>query len=192
MNYLILVNRNNLLDRTYIPNDLVNGDSIYKDNILVSKQVKRVFHIMQEDARLNGYNIDIMSGYRSYDYQDKIYNKLIHDKGFNYAFRHIAPPGGSEHQTGLAIDICVYRDDRCYIEHEIVDFEEIKWVLNNCYKYGFILRYPLNKEDVTGYNYEAWHFRYVGKLAPYLYFNNLTLEEYYQKNNFRRILSKNL
>ncbi len=181
MNYLMLVNRDNLLDRTYIPNDLVNSESIYKNNVMINKKVKRIFNIMKKDAFNMGYNIDIMSGYRSYDYQDKIYNKLIHDKGFNYAFRYIAPPGGSEHQTGLAIDVCIYRDNLCYIEHEIADFEEIKWLQNNCYKYGFILRYPLNKEDITGYNYEAWHFRYVGKKAAYMYFNNLTLEEYCQK-----------
>lgn len=181
MNYLMLVNRNNLLDRTYIPNDLVNSDSIYKDNILICNMVKRMFDLMKLEAYKNGYNIDIMSGYRDYLYQDKIYNKLIYDKGFNYAFRYIAPPGASEHQSGLAIDICVYRDDKCYIEHEIEDFEEIKWVHDNAHRYGFILRYPQNKEDITGYNYEAWHIRYVGNMASYLYYNDLTLEEYVEK-----------
>ena len=115
---------------------------------------------------------------RTYEYQEKIYNKLIREKGFNYAFRHIAPPGASEHQTGLAIDICVYRDGNCYIEHEISEFEEIKWLHNNCYKFGFILRYPEGMEEVTGYNYEPWHFRYVGNIASYLYFNRINFDDY--------------
>ena len=178
MDYLLLVNRDNLLDKAYIPLDLVNAGSIYKDNILIVKKVHDMFNLMKMDALKLGYDIDIMSGYRAYDYQDKIYHKLIDEKGFNYAFRHIAPPGASEHQTGLAIDICVYRDGNCYIEHEISEFEEIKWLHNNCYKYGFILRYPDGMEEVTGYNYEPWHFRYVGNIASYIYFNGITFEKY--------------
>lgn len=178
MNYLKLVNRDNLLDRTYISTNLVDTNSKYKDNILVCDKVYQQFMLMKMDALKNGYDIDIMSGYRSYDYQEKIYNRLINEKGLNYAIRHIAPAGASEHQTGLAIDICVYKDDKCYIEHEISEFEEIKWLHKNAHKYGFILRYLNGKEDITGYNYEPWHFRYVGNKASYIYYNNLTLEEY--------------
>lgn len=174
----MLVNRDNLLDRTYIPNNLVDSDSLYKDNIMIDKKVSIMFNMLKLEAAKYGYDIDIMSGYRSYDYQDKIYHKLIKDKGLNYAFRHIAPAGASEHQSGLAIDICIYRDNNCYIENEIVEFDEIKWLCNNIHKYGFILRYPLDKEDITGYNYEPWHFRYVGNMANYMYFNDLTLEEF--------------
>ena len=79
---------------------------------------------------------------------------MVLEKGFNYAFRYIALPGASEHQTGLAVDVCVYRDNKCYVEHEIIDFEELNFVLKNAHRFGFILRYPLNKEDITGYNYE--------------------------------------
>ena len=179
MNYLMLVNRDNLLDKTYAPEDLVDTGSKYKDNILLNNTVYQQFLLMKEDAFRNGYNIDIMSGYRSYEYQDKIYNKLVREKGLNYAIRHIAPAGASEHQTGLAIDICVYRDDACYIEDEISEFEEIKWLHKNAYKYGFILRYLDGKEDITGSNYEPWHFRYVGNIASYIYYNNLVLEELY-------------
>lgn len=178
MNYLKLVNRDNLLDRTYISTNLVDTNSKYRDNILVCDKVYQQFMLMKMDALKNGYDIDIMSGYRSYDYQEKIYNRLVNEKGLNYAIRHIAPAGASEHQTGLAIDICVYKDDKCYIEHEISEFEEIKWLHKNAHKYGFILRYLNGKEDITGYNYEPWHFRYVGNKASYIYYNNLTLEEY--------------
>ena len=182
MNYLILVNRDNLLDRTYVPSCLVDSMSNYRDNILVCDKVLTMFNLIKNDALKYGYNIDIMSGYRDYLYQEKIYNKLVYDKGINYAFRHIAPAGASEHQTGLAIDICIYRDNKCYIEHEILDMDEIKWLHRNAHRYGFILRYPDNKEDITGYNYEPWHFRYVGDKASYLYYNELTLEEYFLKN----------
>ena len=184
MNYQILVNKNNPLNKTYIPNDLVDANSKYRNNIKVNKEALTSFNKMKYDMHLLGYDIDIMSGYRDYSYQEKIYNRLVNEKGLNYAIRHIAPAGASEHQTGLAIDICVYKDDKCYIEHEISEFEEIKWLHNNCYKYGFIVRYPKGKEYITGYQFEPWHYRYVGiDLATYLFKNNITLEEYYQSNS---------
>ena len=178
MDYEILVNKDNILDKTYVPDDLVDAKSSYKDEILVNRMLLERFNLMKEDAKLFGYNIDIMSGYRDYCYQERIYNKLLNEKGYAYTFRSIAKPGCSEHQTGLAIDICVYQNDKCFIEHEIEDMEEIKWIIDNCYKYGFILRYPKYKEDITGYNYEPWHFRYVGDIAKYLYNNNMVLEDY--------------
>ena len=181
MDYKILVNKDNALDRTYIPDNLVNANSSYKEGILINKLVLEKFELMREDARKLGYHIDIMSGYRDYEYQEKLYKKLLKEKGFAYTFRSIAKPGTSEHQTGLAIDICIYRDDKCYIEHEIEDTEEVSWLVNNSYKYGFVLRYPKNKEDRTGYNYEPWHYRYVGDLAKYLCNNNMLLEDYYDR-----------
>lgn len=179
MDYKMLVNKDNALNRTYIPQDLVDANSSYKDGILINKLVLEMFSLMREDAKKLGYNIDIMSGYRDYIYQDKLYNKLLNEKGFAYTFRSIAKPGTSEHQTGLAIDICVYRDGKCYIEQELEDSEEVNWLINNSYKYGFILRYPKNMEDRTGYNYEPWHYRYVGEIAEYLFINKMLLEDYY-------------
>ena len=177
MNYQVLVNRDNLLDKTYIPNNLVDTHSRYNDNIFVVSNVYKSFLLMRNDALKYGYDIDIMSGYRSYEYQDKIYNKLVKEKGLNYALRQIAPAGASEHQTGLAIDICVYKNGKCFIEYELNDFEEIKWLYNNAHRFGFILRYIEGKEDITGYSFEPWHFRYVGNMASYIYYNNLTLED---------------
>ena len=147
MDYEMLVNKDNTLDKTYVPLDLVDAHSSYKDSVLVNKKVLEQFNLMKLDAIKLGYDIDIMSGYRDYFYQEKIYNKLLKEKGLAYTFRSIAKPGCSEHQTGLAIDICIYKDNKCYIEHELEDLEEIKWVIDNSYKYGFILRYPRNKED---------------------------------------------
>ena len=180
MDYTILVNKDNLLSSNYIPDDLVDAKSNYKDNILVNKKVLEQFNLMKNDAKKLNYDIDIMSGYRDYAYQGKIYNKLLKVKGFAYTFRSIAKPGASEHQTGLAIDICMYRGDKCYIEHELIDTDESNWIINNCYKYGFILRYPRGMEDKTGYNYEPWHLRYVGDIAEYLYKNNILLDDYKQ------------
>ena len=178
MDYEILVNKNNTLDKTYVPLDLVDAKSEYRDGILINKNVLEQFMMMKQDAKKLDYNIDIMSGYRDYFYQEKIYNKLLKEKGLAYTFRSIAKPGCSEHQTGLAIDICVYRGDKCYIEHEIENMNESKWLIENAYKYGFILRHPKFKEDITGYNYEPWHFRYVGEIAEYLYRNDMLLEDY--------------
>ena len=107
----------------------------------------------------------------------------LKEKGFTYAITRIAEPGKSEHQTGLAVDFCIYKDEKCYIEHEIEELLETKWVHQNCYRYGFILRYPEGKEDITKYSYEPWHIRYVGNIASYIYNNNLTLEEYKERES---------
>lgn len=178
MNYEMLVNKTNTLDEFYIPNNLVDSLSKYKNNILVEENALNAFRKMQKDALDYNYVIDIMSGYRTYNYQKNLYNNLVKNMGFNYALRAIAKPGCSEHQTGLAIDYCIYKNDKCYIEYEIIDMVETKWIHDNAHKYGFILRYPKGKEEITGYNYEPWHLRYVGDLAIYLYNNDLTLEEY--------------
>lgn len=184
MDYTLLVNKNNLLSEAYIPKDLIKTNSKYKDNIYLEKKTYEQFKLLQEEAKKYNYLIDIESGYRDYKYQEKIYNKLLKEKGFNYTLRRIAKPGSSEHQTGLAIDFCIYTNNKCYIEQEIEHRIETKWVHDNCYKYGFILRYPYDKEDITEYDYEPWHLRYVGDIAKDIYQNKLTLEEYYKLRNY--------
>lgn len=183
MDYNILVNKDNPLPRAHIPNNLIEAESKYKEKILIDKEVKEAFDKLKKEALKYNYHIDIESGYRPYDYQEKIYNKLLEEKGFSYAVTRIAEPGKSEHQTGLAIDFCIYKEEKCYIEHDIKDLLETKWVHQNAHLFGFILRYPEGKEDITKYNYEPWHLRFVGELAKYLYNNNLTLEEYYFNKN---------
>ena len=179
MNYEMLVNKDNPLAKDFEPYNLVKIDSDYKDGLYLNKKAYEQFLLLKEYALEYGYRIDIMSAYRDYEYQNKIFNDLVLEKGYNYAYKYIAKPGLSEHQTGLAIDICVYRDDACYIEHDILELIETSFVHSNCHKYGFILRYPKNSEDITKYNYEPWHLRYVGDIASYLYNNDLTMEEYY-------------
>ena len=189
MDYLLLVNKTNGLSKDYIPVDLIDIDSKYKSGIKLNKTVYENFLKMQNDALKLGYYIDIMSGYRDYLYQKKIYDNLVYEKGLNYVISRVAKPGCSEHQTGLAIDVCVYRGNKCYIEDEITDFIEINWLHKNCYKYGFILRYPFGKEDITKYSYEPWHLRYVGNASFDIYNMNITLEDYlnikYKKQCFK-------
>lgn len=181
MNYQILVNKNNKIPNDFKV-DLQDADSKYKSGILVEKETLKNFKNFQKEAYKKGYLIDIESGFRTHDYQKKLVDNLIREKGLEYALKYIAMPYHSEHETGLAIDTCIYNNGKCLIEHDIKHLKATKWIHENAYKFGFILRYPEGKENVTGYNYEPWHLRYVGiPLAKYLYKNNLTLEEYYNK-----------
>ena len=130
---------------------------------------------MRDDASDNGLNIWIQSGYRSYGFQKELYDNYVKEDGKEAADTYSARPGHSEHQTGLAFDLNTITDDFQYTNEGI-------WVNENCYKYGFILRYPKGKEEITGYKYESWHLRYVGvELATKLYNNGdwITLEEHF-------------
>jgi D-alanyl-D-alanine carboxypeptidase len=137
------------------------------------------FKDMQKDALKEGYEIFVDSSYRDYAYQERVFNQNALEKGLDHAMKFVAPPGGSEHQTGLAFDV-IFRRNNEMIETQLETDPEIIWLFANSYKYGFILRYPKGKEDITGFNFEPWHFRYVGiELAEKLYSSNQTLEEYY-------------
>ena len=131
--------------------------------------------VMKSDASSIGLNLWAQSGYRSYDYQNDLYNGYIKRNGKKAADTFSARPGASEHQTGLAFDLNT-------ITNSFKDTEEGKWVNKNCYLYGYILRYPEGKTNETGYIYEPWHIRYVGKeLAKKLYNNGnwITMEDYF-------------
>lgn len=176
---LVLVNKNNRLRDDFIPNDLIKLDINYSyDNKYLKKIAAKSFYKLSKDADKNGYRIIIVSGYRSYTYQDKLFNYYVHEKGINYALMCSAKPGHSEHQTGLAIDV----EGSNYDYNLFEKAKEFKWMVQNAHKYGFILRYPKGKEQITGFKYEPWHYRYVGKkVANYIYKNNLTFEEYMNK-----------
>ena len=175
-NYDFLVNKNFKLDENYIPIDLEKISLEYscKDKYL-RKLAKEYFEKMAKQAKLEGFNIIAVSTYRSYEYQKKLYNNYVKDKGFYYADMASARPGHSEHQTGLAVDIADLSLDYDNFENT----KEFNWIKNNAHKYGFIMRYPKAKFHITGFKYEPWHYRYVGiDIATYIYENNLTLEEY--------------
>lgn len=175
---VILVNKNYLLDEDYIPRDLVKVDIEFlpeatEEEYYMTEEAGRALKSLVEGAAENGIILKGLSGYRSYETQRTLYNYNVEVNGKEYADNYVAPPGGSEHQLGEAMDLGTqwgWITEGC---------QEAQWLATNSYKYGFIVRYETGKEDVTGYNYEPWHIRYVGKqLAEELYNNNITLEEY--------------
>ncbi|MCH5193995.1 MAG: M15 family metallopeptidase [Oscillospiraceae bacterium] len=138
----------------------------------VDPEAQSAFDKMQSDAYELGLNIYISSGFRSYDYQAGLYQRYVNQSGQAEADRYSARPGHSEHQTGLAFDLNTITD-------EFKDTDEGKWVAGNCHNYGFIIRYPADKESVTGYMSEPWHIRYLGvETAQAVHDSGLCLEEY--------------
>ena len=178
-NILTLVNKNNKLPAVYVPNDLVEiPNNMAYNGKKVRKEVLKNFTNLFKDSKKHGYKITIVSAYRDYDYQKKLFDGYVEEKGLKYALKCSAKPGHSEHQTGLAIDVMGSNNDY----NLFAESKEFEWMKNNAYKYGFILRYPEGKENITGFKYEPWHYRYVGiDIATYIYNNNLTLEEYFSK-----------
>jgi len=174
--YDFIVNKNYKLEQNYIPNDLEKISLEYScDNKYLRKVARINFEKMAKEAKENGFNIIAVSTYRSYDYQEKLYNNYVKEKGLYYADMASARAGHSEHQTGLAVDIADLSLDYDNFE----DTKEFTWVKENAHKYGFIMRYPKAKFHITGFKYEPWHYRYVGiNTAKYIYKNNITLEEY--------------
>ena len=176
---MVLVNKNYQLNNNYVPNDLeIISTSYAYENKSLRKEAKEAFEQLSEDAKNLGYKIVATSAYRDYDYQKKLFEEYTNEKGEAYALECSAKPGHSEHQTGLAVDVAGSNDDYDEFESSI----EFPWLKENAHLYGFILRYPKGKEHITGFNYEPWHYRYVGKeVATIIYNENLTLEEYYNK-----------
>lgn len=130
------------------------------------------FKRMKNDAEAQGLSIYISSGFRSYLTQKEVYESFVKSYGQATADTFSARPGYSEHQTGLAFDLNS-------IDSSFTKTPECDWVKNNAHKYGFIVRYPLGKENITGYKYEPWHIRYLGEKKAVEVFNSgLCLEEY--------------
>jgi len=131
-------------------------------------------------ANQAGYKLQISTAYRGYAFQKTLYDGYVANLGQAAADKQSARPGYSEHQTGLAVDIR-RSDDRCSLEACFGDLPEGKWLAEHAYEYGFLLRYPSDKEAVTGYMYEPWHFRYVGTdLSTHLHEKHITtLEEFF-------------
>ncbi|MDD2181436.1 MAG: M15 family metallopeptidase [Bacilli bacterium] len=173
---LVLVNKNNKLTSNFIPNNLVIINSTYaNDNKLAREEAQTNFEKLSLSAKVLGYYIIAVSAFRDFEYQNELYNHYVETKGLEYADLASARPGHSEHQTGLAIDVMGSNKDYNKFD-ECIEFE---WMKNNAHLYGFILRYPEGKEKITGFKYEPWHYRYVGKkVATDIYHKNLTLEEY--------------
>jgi len=173
----LIVNKTYPLPKEYTPK---NTHSKVDNNTMncatcIDKNAYQAFEKMKKDAANQKLNIWIQSGYRSYEYQEALYNNYVSKSGKEAADTYSARKGHSEHQSGLAFDLNT-------IDDSFANTLEGKWVNENCYKYGFIIRYPKGKEEKTGYKYESWHLRYVGlELAQKLYNsgNWITMEEYF-------------
>ena len=175
-----IVNKYYQLEEDFEPNNLTAIDSKYarNDSQLLQKEATEAFNQMCSDAKLENISLYSGSAYRSYEYQNTIYNDYIKKDGLTAAETYSARPGYSEHQLGLAVDIM--NGNWSYVSKEDIEYS---WLLANSYKYGFILRYPENKEYITGYMFEPWHYRYLGKeLASKVYNSGLTYDEYVARN----------
>lgn len=117
---------------------------------------------MYKDARNNSIDLKLASGYRSYDLQKIVYESNIKDLDKETTDKLSAKPGHSEHQTGLAFDLSA-NDESCFLKSCFSDSKEGKWLAKNSYKYGLVVRYKQSTENIVGYTYEPWHFRFVGK-----------------------------
>lgn len=176
--YLMLVNKKNPLSLDYEPENLVKPNVKFlsdtsEESRQMDEKAARALEELFQGAKKENITLLGSSAYRSYRSQVKVLNDEISSKGVNYANKYVAKPGKSEHQSGLSIDVT--NESRCFDKTSL----EAKWLANNAYRFGFILRYPEGKENITGYNYEPWHIRYVGKdAAKDIYERNITLEEY--------------
>ena len=178
-----LVNKEYVLPKNYIPKlvepKVNHCQPIGSHKRYMREEAATALEEMFAAAKADGYDLWVKTAYRSYSNQYATYTWMLQYRGVQEAVYYHAVPGTSEHQTGLAVDI-VCEASNYENELSFEKTEEYTWLKENCYKYGFTLRYWEGKEHITGYNYEPWHYRYVGvELATYLMEQELTLEEYY-------------
>ncbi len=175
----ILSNKYLYMSESYIPNNLEQIDSSYTSGKrLLVRDARLAFEQMAQDAKTQGYTIRAMSAYRSYQYQKDLYQRYVDQDGVETADTYSARPGFSEHQTGLVVDV----DNKETIYTKFETTKEFLWMRENAHHYGFILRYPKGKEQITGYTYESWHYRYVGvEIAKKMKELDITFDEYYTR-----------
>lgn len=158
INGILIVNKKYSIPSTYNPG--------------INQTAYNALQELQKDAKANGHSIPLVSGFRSYQRQETLYNNYVAKDGVELADTYSARPGHSEHQTGLAFDVGA-------IDDNYGNTPAGKWLTENAHNYGFIIRYLKGKEHITGYKYEPWHIRYVGtNHATKIYNSNITLEEY--------------
>lgn len=180
----VLVNKQRKLPENYSPQDLVTTSIPYLSSATAEKRklrseaasaISRLF----DGAKADGINLLGVSGFRSHATQVSLFNYYVQKDGYEKARTYSAVPGTSEHETGLAIDV-TGEDGRCAAEDCFGGTAEAQWLQENVADYGFIIRYPKGKDAITGYKYEPWHLRYVGKaIASDIMSRGITLEEYF-------------
>lgn len=178
----ILVNKTNPIELSYAPSDLVLPEVAYRtdkarEEVMVRRIVAEPLKVMFAAAERENIKLMIGSAYRSAALQETYFNSYAKSSGIAEAEKYSAHPGTSEHQLGLAVDLTT-TDRACYLTECFEDTAAGKWLAAHVHEYGFILRYPKGKSDITGYNYEPWHFRYIGVApATAVYESGLTYDE---------------
>ncbi len=187
--FLILVNRQNTIDGNYKPENLVPITNVRKDGRSESmvETAEKALQALYIEMRAAGYtDVSVTSGYRSYEKQEYLYGVYTNnemaahpDWSREQAQKEVdtysARPGTSEHQTGLCVDM----HNLGSASQRFAKQEVYTWLINNCYKFGFVLRFPEGKEDITGYSFEPWHYRFVGRYhASEMHRLDMCLEEY--------------
>lgn len=177
--YEVLVNKANPINEENVSSyNLVKVENNYYDNIKLEEETYKNYLKLKDTLAKKGYYINIKNGFRSFNDSIIIYKSYANKYGEKYAKKYITNKGESEHNTGLALDYVLSSDEK--ILDEGYDKEKFNYLESIAHLYGFIIRYPKDKENITGYSYEPWHLRYVGQnAAKYIKKNNLTLEEYY-------------
>lgn len=186
--FLMLVNREDTIDENYVPSDLVPITDVRKDGRSESmvETAEKALQALFIEMRAAGYtDVSVTSGYRSYGKQVSLYNtyteremsenNISRAEAEKIVDTYSARPGTSEHQTGLCCDM----HNLSSASQRFAEEEVYTWLIENCYKFGFVLRFPEGKEDITGYSFEPWHYRYVGRYhASEMHRLDMCLEEY--------------
>lgn len=180
----VLINREHSLPEEYKPKDLVVPNikfapGVTNEESLMRKDAAKALEELVKNAGSKGMNIYGVSGYRSYRTQNETYNDRVKKQGKQEADKYVAYPGQSEHETGLVMDVSNTKGATSESAKDFGETREGKWLADNAHLFGFIIRYPEGKEEITGYSYEPWHVRYVGlNAAKEIDAKRLTLEEY--------------
>ncbi|MFL6557570.1 MAG: D-alanyl-D-alanine carboxypeptidase family protein, partial [Bacillus sp. (in: firmicutes)] len=180
----VLVNKHNKLPNNYQPNDLIYPNIPFTFNEKSEKRKMRskagaAIEKLFAGAKQQGVTLLGVSAYRSHASQTALFNYYVTQDGYEAASTYSAVPGTSEHETGLAIDV-TGGNGKCAAEDCFEGTPEAAWLQDHASEYGFIIRYPEGKDSITGYQYEPWHLRYVGKtIAQEVMSKGITLEEYF-------------
>ena len=179
-----IVNKNRPLPAAYRPSALAVPRVTLRldaneEQMQIRADIAPMLEKLFEGANKSGHNLMLASGFRSDEYQRSLYDSYVEADGQESADKYSAKPGTSEHQTGLALDVCLI-DSPCELTGDFGKTPAGKWIASHAHEYGFIVRYLKDKKDITGYEYEPWHLRYVGiELATELHQDNQTMEEFF-------------
>lgn len=188
-NYMILVNKHNKIPSDWESNiELVEVTNGLDEKHILEKKTAEAYKKLREDLINDNIFIELDSAYRSVSKQKELFKEFINNYGEDYSKLYVAIPGTSEHHTGLAIDIKLIKDGKVIDDNNDLNKEkEIFSIIHSkLAKYGFILRYPAQKENITGYGAEAWHFRYIDniEIANEIMNKGITLEEFLNEGDY--------